>query len=572
MTPHDFFAWQLQSASSDLSSSAPARGIEDDFDPAHSVALGAWYPLSHGLASLDGKVVFADQAAICTHARREARAEARVVPARHRNRGEALENDPRLRASALVAIMSQGRHSSLSPGDSMRKELPQGIWDYLEAEQDTGFEESADEDCEKPPWKHEDDGCDTLLWRRQITMGTANRQADESEHAGTTASNGDITAEQAANGTDVQGIPWENLRFTREDYRATRMRDTSRQDSPEGKESLRDVLKEPRKGAKFYDFFKNTRRVKCSIVHFQLRNLAWATSNHDVFVMHDAAVVHWDASAKRKSQILDLSGSGTAMAGGLGMVQISTMIAMGDLVIAGGFYGEVIAKNVSSGAIIHNKRITYDENAITNAIDVFADTVMTSNNDCYVRCFDIQTFKKKASFGFPKPVNHATRQPEGKMVAVAGDDNSVQIIDGDSGERIAQLHGHEDYSFATGWHPNGCMFATGSQDKTCRVWDIRNMSKSFSVLGAHTGAVRSLRFSSCGRFLMMAEPRDFVHIFDVNRGEFDVCQEIDLFGEIAGIALTPSAESLYVAVSDRTYSSLVEYERRTNSLMPELII
>lgn len=32
------------------------------------------------------------------------------------------------------------------------------------------------------------------------------------------------------------------------------------------------------------------------------------------------------------------------------------------------------------------------------------------------------------------------------------------------------------------------------------------------------GAVRSLRFSSDGRFLAMAEPADFVHVFDVDEG------------------------------------------------------
>ncbi|CAN8073196.1 unnamed protein product [Agarophyton chilense] len=158
------------------------------------------------------------------------------------------------------------------------------------------------------------------------------------------------------------------------------------------------------------------------------------------------------------------------------------------------------------------------------------------------------------------------------MVAVAGDDKPVQVIDGDSGERITQLHGHEDFSFATAWHPSGRLLATGSQDQTCRVWDVRYMSQSLSVLGARLGAVRSLRFSSCGQFMFMAEARDYVHIFDVNRGEFDTCQEIDLFGEIAGIALTPCSEGLFIAVSDRTYSSLLEYERRNTSLVNDLVL
>ncbi|PXF49937.1 putative WD repeat-containing protein [Gracilariopsis chorda] len=386
-------------------------------------------------------------------------------------------------------------------------------------------------------------------------------------------SEGDITAEEAASGVDVQGIPWERLQLTREDYRATRLRENPRRDSTETPEGLRDLVKEPKRDARFYDFFKNTRKVKCNIVHFQLRNLAWATSKHDVFVMHDGVIVHWDACAKRKSKVLDLSGSTASGPNSLGiLVQISTMIAKGDLVIAGGFYGEMVAKNLRSGTIIHNKRITYDENAITNAIDIYDDTIITSNNDRFVRTFDINTFKRKSAFRFQQPVNHATRRPFGKMVAVAGDDKPIQVIDGDTGERITQLHGHEDYSFATGWHPSGRLLATGSQDQTCRVWDVRNMSQSISVLGARLGAVRSLRFSSCGQFLFMAEPRDYVHIFDVNRGEFDTCQEIDLFGEIAGIALTPCSEGLYIAVSDRTYSSLLEYERRNTSLVNDLLL
>lgn len=384
--------------------------------------------------------------------------------------------------------------------------------------------------------------------------------------------NGDITAEQAACGVDVQGIPWEDLPFSREDYRAKRLRDNHGRDAADVGDGLHAVVKEPRRGGRFYQFFRNTRRVKCSIVHFQLRNLAWATSKHDVFVMHDAAVVHWDAAARRKSQVLDLSGSSSGAATGLGMVQISTMIAKDDIAIAGGFYGEMVAKNLSTGVIVHNKRITYDENAITNAIDIFGDKIMTSNNDCFVRCFDMPTFQRTAAFHFTTPVNHATRQPEGKMVAVVGDDKVVQVMDGDTGQSIAKLHGHEDYSFATSWHPGARMFATGSQDNTCRVWDVRNMSQSVCVLGTRVGAVRSLRFSACGRFLAMAEPRDFVHIYGVNRGEFDTCQEIDLFGEIAGIALTPSAEALYIAVSDRAYSSLLEYERTSNKLVSEPVL
>lgn len=101
---------------------------------------------------------------------------------------------------------------------------------------------------------------------------------------------------------------------------------------------------------------------------------------------------------------------------------------------------------------------------IINTIDMLGDTIITSGNDSYVRVFDLEGFQQKASFEFPKPVNRASRQPVGKTVAVALDDKAARLIDGDSGIEISQLNGHEDYLFATGWHPDGQMFATGAQD------------------------------------------------------------------------------------------------------------
>jgi WD40 repeat protein len=387
---------------------------------------------------------------------------------------------------------------------------------------------------------------------------------------------GDVDAQMVVDGHDIQGIPWHTMPFTREDFRATRLQDA---EGNSFTDTLSDVITKPQKGETFYCFSRNTRRVQCSIVHFQLRNLVWATSNHDVFLMHDASIVHWDAAARRRTPVLHLGGNHVNLGPGesrkalgpsatlLGNVKISTMIATDEFVIAGGFNGELVSKNLRTHAIEHNKRITYDENAITNAIDIYDSRVMTSNNDCFVRIFDLPTFTKVSEFRFEMSVNHATRQPHGKMVAVAGDEHPVIVMDGDTGEKIATLSGHENYNFATGWHPGGHMFATGSQDRTCRIWDARNMSQSVSVLGARVGAMRSLRFSPCGRFIAMAEPCDFVHIYDVTRGDFGLAQEIDLFGEIAGISISPDSHSLFIGLYDRNYGSLLEFKRSPDAIV-----
>lgn len=126
--------------------------------------------------------------------------------------------------------------------------------------------------------------------------------------------------------------------------------------------------------------------------------------------------------------------------------------------------------------------------------------------------------------------------------------------------QVMKLKGHRDFSFAAAWHPAGHLLATGNQDSTTHVWDVRQPSSPLTVLAGRMGAIRSLRFSADGAYLAAAEPADFVHVYDVTSG-FSLVQNIELFGELAGISFSPDAEALFVAISDTLYSSLVQYQR-----------
>lgn len=123
------------------------------------------------------------------------------------------------------------------------------------------------------------------------------------------------------------------------------------------------------------------------------------------------------------------------------------------------------------------------------------------------------------------------------------------------------VKGHRDYSFASAWHPDGRSFATGSQDKTCRVWDVRNLTKPVTVLKGNMAAIRSLRFSTDGQFLAVAEAADFVNIYNTSLN-YQKRHEIDLFGEIAGVSFSPDDETLFIGVSDQNYPSLLQFNKR----------
>ncbi|XP_077213006.1 transducin/WD40 repeat-like superfamily protein isoform X2 [Tasmannia lanceolata] len=384
----------------------------------------------------------------------------------------------------------------------------------------------------------------------------------------------DTSAPEARNGKDIQGIPWERLNFTRDKYREMRLQQYKNYENlSRPRAGLEKECKQVEKGSIFYDFQFNTRLVKSTIVHFQLRNLLWATSKHDVYLMQNYSVMHWSSLLRKGKEVLNVAGPITptqkhrgSLAQPLLRVQISTMAVKDNLMVAGGFQGELVCKNLNSPGVTFCSKITNEENAITNAVDLFQSSngstqLMTANNDTHVRVFDTQNFALLSRFTFPWSVNNTSVSPDGKLVAILGDSADCLIADAQSGKAIGNLKGHLDYSFSSAWHPDGRILATGNQDTTCRLWDVRNLSTSLGVLKGRMGAIRAIKFSSDGRFMAMAEPADFVHIYDTQSDYCNV-QEIDLFGEIAGISFSPDTEALFVGVADRTYGSLLEFDRR----------
>ncbi|KAL9451985.1 hypothetical protein AB3S75_007893 [Citrus x aurantiifolia] len=417
---------------------------------------------------------------------------------------------------------------------------------------------------------------DDMYFRARLMGDSESDEDDDDEYDHLDNKITDTTAADARRGKDIQGIPWERLSITREKYRQTRLEQYKNYENiPQSGEGSEKECKTTKKGGKYYEFWRNTRSVKSTILHFQLRNLVWSTSKHDVYLMSHFSIVHWSSLSSKRTEVLDVSGHVAPcekhpgnLLEGFTQTQVSTLAVRDNLLIAGGFQGELICKYLDQPGVSFCSRTTYDENAITNAVEIYNSPsggihFMASNNDCGVRDFDMERFQLSKHFSFPWPVNHTSLSPDGKLLVIVGDNPEGILVDSQTGKAIMPLCGHLDFSFASAWHPDGRIFATGNQDKTCRVWDVRNLSKSVSVLKGNLGAIRSIRFTSDGNFMAMAEPADFVHVYDAKNG-FEKEQEIDFFGEISGMTFSPDTEALFIGVWDRTYGSLLQYNRCRN--------
>ncbi|KAL0864145.1 hypothetical protein Bca101_043263 [Brassica carinata] len=272
------------------------------------------------------------------------------------------------------------------------------------------------------------------------------------------------------------------------------------------------------KGAIFYDFWRNSRSIKSSILHFQLRNLVWETSKHDVYLMSQFLVSHYSTLTYGKHEVLNVQGHvspsekhpGSSLEG-FTKTQVSTLALKDKFLVAGGFQGELICKHLDRPCVSFCSRTIYDDNAITNATEIYnkpsgALHFTASNNDCGVRDFDMERYRLVNCFHFPWPVNVCFYFSDGKLLTIVGDNPEGHLLDPNTGKTLGTLAGHLDFSFASAWHPDGITFSTGNHDKTCRVWDIRNLSKSVAVLRGNLGAIRSICYTSDGTYMAMAEP------------------------------------------------------------------
>ncbi|KAL4574493.1 hypothetical protein LXL04_021325 [Taraxacum kok-saghyz] len=171
--------------------------------------------------------------------------------------------------------------------------------------------------------------------------GGSDSEIDEQYHMN--YKSGDTYAAQARKGKDIQGIPWERLSITREQYRQTRL-----------------------------EQYKKYENVPLS---------GETSQKHDVYYMSHFSVLHWSSLTCKNSSVLNVAGHVAphekhpgSLLEGFNQTQVSTLAVKDNLLVAGGFQGELICKYLDRPGVCYCSRASYDDNAITNVVDIYTTT------------------------------------------------------------------------------------------------------------------------------------------------------------------------------------------------------
>jgi WD40 repeat protein len=166
----------------------------------------------------------------------------------------------------------------------------------------------------------------------------------------------------------------------------------------------------------------------------------------------------------------------------------------------------------------------------------------------HVRLLDLASGRTR-TIALGGRVDAAVLDPTGRLFAVSirrGKESLASIVDVRTGRAVARLHEGGIRSFA--FSPDGQLLASGSRDKTARIWNVHT-GRLDHVL-KHNGYVLDEDFSADGKTLATSSADGGGYVWDVATGQRELLL-VDATGPAPAVAFSPDGTEIAVASTDR---------------------
>ena len=146
----------------------------------------------------------------------------------------------------------------------------------------------------------------------------------------------------------------------------------------------------------------------------------------------------------------------------------------------------------------------------------------------------------------------SVQSPDGNTLASGSSDRTVRLWDVNTGAHQRTLTGHTAAVFSVVFSPDGNTIASGSWDNTVRLWDVNTGAHQRTLTG-HTGFVTSVAFSPDGNTIASGSWDNTVRLWDVNTGaNTHTLTGRTSWVEVESVAFSPDGNTLASASDDGT--------------------
>ncbi|KAJ5611660.1 hypothetical protein N7528_008765 [Penicillium herquei] len=189
--------------------------------------------------------------------------------------------------------------------------------------------------------------------------------------------------------------------------------------------------------------------------------------------------------------------------------------------------------------------------------------VASGSRDNTSKLWDINTGQELQTISHPCSVESIAFSPDGDTIALGLADDTITLWDTKLGQILSHPHSFkpstsrsQDYDTISpgvqsiAFSPDGQIIASGSDDKTIKLWDAKT-GKELQILQGHSGRVQSVAFSPDGRVLASGSDDRTIKFWDAT-----TCQELQILkghsAMVFSVAFSPDGQIIASGSYDKT--------------------